>query len=519
MFILLFLSSALLLIPSTGCGHCREISSTFNQDIERWLATESAGNQEHIRVSLSEDVITSTAADLADGLQDAVRERIPRRFRVLSMDLTTETSLELDSFRLSERPDSVGLDLGMTISLGVGIPSGRNRRWIRSSADLNARVDLELIQTAAGTGVALDFGDAEVRLGDLRLGSVPSLLRSVRGPLRSGIEDLLELVEGSSVLDEIGLVVVAEFSPIQLGDTEVELIPSSIGYVARSRRVEIGLSSNLPIAGQLSFPAPLRDAAVSVAVPEQSGIALINAVLAGDGGLQFDARGRTEANGEYRMLVSELDPNLGGLDFVYRVYRCAAPCLMADFGGRAQVGFSDGLRLLISDHHLVSASRFEGAVESRQPDAERLSEKLTELLSDLLVSQIVELPLGRRHSLGLSELEVAPAGYAIGRSHSRTDLEIQRPAEGGLGGPRSVNRSEGGLGGPRSRELETGNWKLGTGNWELGTDLKLPANPQTRRTRRSVEFDIPAQCTAVDVSTGSRSQRAQPHDGSREKKE
>jgi len=351
---------------------------------------------------------------MADALEDAVRDRIPRRIQVLSMDVVTETALELDSFRLRRGSDSVSLDLGMTVSLGVGLPSGRNRRWIRSSADLEARVGLELVRTAAGTGVALDFGEAELRLGDLRLGSFPSMLRSVRGPVRTAIEDVLELVEGSSVLDGIGPVVVAEFGPIQLGETEVELTPSSIRFRRRSRRLEIGLSSNLQVAGSVSFPAPLGDSPLSVSVPEEVGRAMLNAVLAGDGGLRFDSRGRSEPEGEYRMLVTQLDPGRAGVAFQYRVYRCAAPCLMADFGGSAEVGFSDGPSLVINDHHLVSASRFEGAVESRQPDGEHLSEKLTELLSQLLTSQVVHLPLDQRRTLSLTELAVAPAGYSIG---------------------------------------------------------------------------------------------------------
>ena len=408
---------SVLLPLLVACAPCQEVRQQYLADLEANIGTTnpSSRQQDQLVVSLSEGVVQGATAELERRWIDAMREAVPRTVELpLMSPIRTETGVEITDLELFEVGSSAGVRIGVRASISLQLP-GRSGRV---DVGVTARGQLETVVGISRDGqssrVLLRAGQSELTNLDIDLTGLARRSRLGR-QVTNLLEDLVREVFRPEVLRQLGNVEIAEIEPIRVGETTIELSMSSLRVDAASGYLDIGLVTNLDLDQRVSIPRTRAGADVDVRMSAVLAKPLLNAVLGADGGLRFNSRGDPDPEGPYTLMIDRLDTATGELDFAYRIYRCARPCLFADFAGHARLGLRDGAPSLVVDrHHLVDAMRYRNAVEARQPEAEELSTALTDLLNDVLTFEALSLPGGSSVELQVEGLEVQPDGFLVG---------------------------------------------------------------------------------------------------------
>lgn len=412
----LALAATLVLGAVQACSPCKDVSRTYATDLSRYLDAPAPSRRDDLVIGLSQPLLTRANEAIADRFNQLLQDAIPGSVEIplISSQLRVHRQGRLESVIPYDAGDGLGVRVALGVYLETSVPS--------ISTDLTVgvfgRVEVDAVVESRRQG---DGSELVLRLARSRLVSVEVEPAGViRGAAFAGrVADWLEQAARSAmrteVLRQIGDVAFMRIDPIEIEGSVVAAAVNRLGFDAQRMRLEVGLSVDLPATGAYTMPEPGYGDDIEVRVASSAGQALLNAVLAEGAGRRFDGQGGQDTGGAYRIMVTDLRPDRGRVDFAYRLYRSARPCLIADFAGQARVGMDQGRPSLVVDsHRLVDATRYRDAVEARQPEPEALSRALTRLLTKSLAFDVVRLPLLGDTPVDLTSLSIEGDGYRIG---------------------------------------------------------------------------------------------------------
>jgi hypothetical protein len=406
-----------LVATSAGCGHCRDACRTYEADraAARGLGARPDDPTPHMIVSLTEEVVRRAATQFTA----AMGEELQRRFPVLEMGglgrLTTHADLILDDLGFLDSPDGAAVRLEVRLNLYTTV---RSVMMFRAGVEGTAIVDVALRPETSDRSTSLTLHGGDSRLvglslaptGLMGMGASPEVVAS---RLDRGVAEAFQ----AGLLRTLANIELITIRDLSVGATGIRLFVTDVHTDADGEQLWVSLQTDLPIEGATPPPQvaaePGRADLVLAVSPELAG-PMLAAALAGGDGARFDDEGAPDPDGDLGLLVRSLTPEEQGFSFVYRAYRFARPCLVADFEGTATLGIEgDTPVVAVTRNELVSATRYEAQVRDRQPPIGQMSRRLTEMLTAALVQESVSPAPGLDLRMTPTLLRVDDRGFTV----------------------------------------------------------------------------------------------------------
>lgn len=339
-----------LALLAAACRPCARVDDAWNQRILLELAevgpgdTPDTGVTDHARLSLSAGALAYVVAPLShiEVFRPVARATTYQPNAVTDIVVEGEMTARVVDLRLRE-PDGAGRDAVLVLDAIVAIQFDaidRRPAYATTNATIAVSGPLAFIDGERGPTLVVDLAFGAVDEVMFSAGDAPSGFDEVPPEVVTGLaaqmsEALLATAEGR--------VELMTWPPIDLGWSQLDLVPSSLEVRPEDGTVRLGAVTRLRPFGRLADSPPPPDGGFAIDLhPDLWRSALVHLQAVGRMPRRFDDAGAADVEGRWGTAVdaADLDPGGATVEVVTYCFRGRCRALSDTAAGEASLGTS-----------------------------------------------------------------------------------------------------------------------------------------------------------------------------------